>query len=331
MDPVTHGVVGAMSAYPVSSAEHRTRASLVGMGAALLADIETFLHFPSDPLFNLEIHRQFTHSLIFIPAGALIAASLFWLVCRKSLTFGQIYLFSLAGYATHWFMDLITSYGTELLWPFLDTRFSLNIVSVVDPVITLGLLLFTGVALWKNRGSYIGAAWAWLLLFLLLGWYQHHRAQQAAFLLADERGHAVERCVVKPTIGNQLLWRSTYISGDTVYADAVRTGYFTPPKIYAGEKAPVVDISGEFDSFSGSTLYSDLERFNKLSKGYLVRHPEQPAVIGDARYSMLPTSLTPLWGVRADTARPESHLPFLYFRDAGTRVRESFLRMLLGK
>lgn len=334
MDPITHGVVGAMAAYTISDSsdnKERKSASVAGAGSAMLADIETFMHLPSDPLFNLEVHRQFTHSLVFIPVGTLIAAGLFWFLLRRHLSFKQLYLYSFAGYATHWFLDVITSYGTELFWPFVNTRYAWNLVPVVDPLFSAGLILFTGLALWYNRKWLIGAAWGWMILILFVGWIQNERADRTMNLLAAERGHSIERSVVKPTMGNQLLWRATYISRDSVYTDAVRAGLFSSPDIYIGESSPLVDISAEFQSYKGTTLYSDLKRFERLAEGYLIRHPQLPGVIGDARYSMLPTSLVPLWGVATDTLQTDSHLPLLYFRDAGAEIREPFLDMLLGR
>lgn len=331
MDPITHGVVGAMAAYTISDKKYRASVAFIGAGSAMLADVETFMHLPSDPLFNLEVHRQFTHSFIFIPVGALVAAAIAWLIFKRKFTFKNIYYYSLAGYATHWFMDVITSYGTELLWPFINTRYSWNFVSVVDPLFSSGLIVFTGLAFWYNRKRWIGAAWGWMLLILLAGWIQNGRAERAMFQLAGERGHTIERSVVKPTIGNQILWRGTYISGDFVFTDGIRTGIFSSVKIYEGESSPIVDITREFGDYKGTTLYSDLERFERLSEGYLIRHPDKPHVIGDARYSMLPTSLVPLWGVETDTLHPDGHLAFPYFRDTSQEIQDSFSDMLLGR
>jgi len=331
MDPITHGVTGSMAALLFSDYDDKFRPAAIGFGAAMLADAEVFIQIPGDPLFNLEIHRQFTHSLIFIPVGALVAAGLFWLLFRKRYDFSAIYLFAIAGYSTHWFMDLITSYGTELLWPFVDTRFALNIVSVVDPIITIGLIVFTSMALFKHRKQYLPIAWIWLALFLMLGWMQNHRAASAMHSIAEDRGHTIEKAVVKPTIGNQLLWRATYISRDTVYTDGIRTGIFSGIRHYEGESNPLVVIEDNFGSFRGTTLYEDLNRFSRLSDEFLVRHPNQPNIIGDAAYSMLPTSLIPLWGVEADTTQPGQHLSFNYYRDTSEEIRESFKRMLSGQ
>jgi inner membrane protein len=61
-----------------------------------------------------------------------------------------------------------------------------------------------------------------------------------------------------------------------------------------------------------------------------VRHPERPTVIGDARFSMLPTTLTPLWGlaIDPDADRPVRHVTD---RSLSAEERERFLAMLLGR
>lgn len=331
MDPLTHGLVGAAASQTASKKETFRAASFTGAIAAMLADLDIFLHIPSDPLFNIEIHRQFTHSLVFIPVGALVATLLLWWVMKKYLSLKEIYLFSLAGYATSGLLDAFTSYGTQLLWPFSETRFAWNLISVVDPFVTAGLIVFITLSVWNRNKLFTYIAWAWLIFFLAFGWFQKERGKTAATQLAEQRGHQTEQLVVKPTIGNQLLWRANYIYRDTVYTNGIRTGLFSGIKIYEGESSPLVRIEQDFSDYKNTTLYGDLERFKQLSEGYLVEHPEKPEIIGDGRYSMLPTSMIPLWGVEIDTTNTEKHLPFLYFRDAGDEVREPFLDMLLGR
>ena len=46
---------------------------------------------------------------------------------------------------------------------------------------------------------------------------QRERAESAAAALAIERGHAPRRLLVKPTLANLLLWRSTYIADGRIY------------------------------------------------------------------------------------------------------------------
>jgi len=331
MDPISQGLVGATAAQAGAKKDQLRPAAFTGAISAMMADLDYYIQIPSDPLFNIEIHRQFSHSFIFIPIGALIASVLLWWFLKKYLSFKELYFYSLLGYATAGLLDTFTSYGTQLLWPFLDTRFAWNLISVIDPIVTLGLILFVGIALQKKKKKYAWFAVGWLTFFLLFGWIQHQRATISAKNLGQSRGHMIRDLVVKPTIANQRVWRVNYISSDTIYTDAIRTGLISGIDIYEGESAPQINIEEDFSDFEGTVMYNDLLRFKRLSENFLVRHPQYPEVIGDARYSMLPTQIKPLWGVKTDTTKSDTHLPFLYFRDANKEVRSEFLDILLGR
>lgn len=337
MDPLTHGLVGALAAQAVTR-HRRIRPTLItGFFAALLADLDMFIYSTSDPLLNVEIHRQFTHSLLFIPVGALVAALIMFWFQRRYLSMAEVYVISFVGFATSGLLDAFTSYGTQLFWPFSDARFAWNMVSVVDPVITIGLMVAFYMLFRPERHSlapprtskwaYIGIGW--LSFFLLFGYVQRERAKSATLDIAREQLHIIDRMVVKPTLGNRVLWRSTYITNDTIYTNGVRLRYFGETVIYNGESAPLVTLS-DFGALRGTEHHDDLLRFDHLSDGYLVQHPDQPDVIGDARYSMLPTSLTPLWGIRLDSTKTDEHVGFDYFRDASKENRSQLIRMLRG-
>lgn len=123
MDPVTHGLIGATASQSFAKKETFRAAAFSGFVAATLADLDVFLFSASDPLLNLELHRQFSHSFVFIPIGAFIATALTWWFVKKHLSFKESYFFSLAAYATAGVADYFTSYGVHLLWPFVDERF----------------------------------------------------------------------------------------------------------------------------------------------------------------------------------------------------------------
>ncbi|PWN05848.1 metal-dependent hydrolase [Rhodohalobacter mucosus] len=328
MDPVTQGLVGASAAFLFSDSEKARPAALTGALSAMAADLDIFIASPSDPLLNIEMHRQFTHSLLFIPAGALLVSVVLYLFLKKRLNFRQLYIYSFAGFSTAGLLDACTSYGTQLLWPFADTRIAWSVISIFDPLVTAGLILFVVPALIKKKKRFAYMSLGWLTLFLLYGLLQQQRAESAAERLADSRSHSPTEWVVKPTLGNQILWRVNYKQGGKIYTDAIRTGIFSGIRIYEGESSDEVNPQSEYKNIEGTTLYRDLLRFEALSDGYLVRHPERPDVIGDARFSMLPTSITPLWGIEADTTLTGRHAPFLYFRDSGQEVRNEYLRML---
>ena len=79
MDIVTQGLIGATAAQGGARSSDEVRlASLIGFCAPLLADADALIRSTEDPLLFLEYHRHFTHALLFIPFGALIASLLLW-------------------------------------------------------------------------------------------------------------------------------------------------------------------------------------------------------------------------------------------------------------
>ena len=115
MDPVTQGAFGAIFAQTISSKKKILVGSIVGCFAGLAPDLDIFIRSASDPLLKLEYHRQFTHSLIFIPIGALIVTLFSRLLFKKYLSWSETYLFSFLGLATHGLLDACTSYGLSLI------------------------------------------------------------------------------------------------------------------------------------------------------------------------------------------------------------------------
>ena len=71
------------------------------------------------------------------------------------------------GLITHPLLDACTTYGTQLLAPFSRTRFSLDAVSILDPVVTVPLL--AGVFLRKRTATLARAALVWMVLYIGVG------------------------------------------------------------------------------------------------------------------------------------------------------------------
>jgi len=154
MDIVTQALLGASMAQTIAHKQHMRVAAIIGLFAGVLADADVLIQSPNDPLLMLEYHRHFSHSVFFIPLGALLAALLAWPLARKHLHFGQIYLFALMGYMLSGFIDACTSYGTYLFWPLYPQAVSFNIIAIIDPLFTL-ILLLTLVFAMKNASQFV--------------------------------------------------------------------------------------------------------------------------------------------------------------------------------
>ena len=315
MDPLSQGIVGAVFAQSVAGKRTRT-AAVAGCLGGMLADLDVLIRSTEDPLLTIEYHRHFTHSLIFIPVGGLIASLLLWIPFRRHIRFRTLLLFSTMGYATAGLLDACTSYGTNLLWPFSNARTAWHCISIIDPVFTGTLMVLAATAFFAKASHYARKAVIFLLTFLLFGVWQRNRAEEAAIALAYGRNHSVERINVKPSIFNNVLWRSTYESNGQYHIDAIRVFPFVKPQYFAGGSLPVLKAESLQEKLPvDSTLYNDITRFNHFSDHYLAYHPEHKTVIGDARYGMLPNSLEPLWGLEVDLSETDRHAVFKTFRN----------------
>lgn len=331
MDILTQGLLGAAMAQSVARQQEVRLASAIGLIAGISADADMLIRSSDDPLLTIEFHRHFSHSLFFVPFGALIVSLLLWFAFRKQMPFIRLYLYSFMGYALSGVLDAMTSYGTHLFWPWSDHRVALNIISVVDPIFTLILLVSVGVSL-KYRA--VRPACVGLLLaasYLCLGWIQLQRAEAQADALILERGHIKERLLVKPTLGNLLLRRSIYQHEGRLYVDAIRVGLMSPPRIYRGTSIKQFMMEQDLPALPASSpLVTDIVRFSHFSAGWLGIDHQKSNVLVDVRYSNLPHQVDPLWSIQIEPDQPGQHANFVVSRDASKETREQFLAMLLG-
>jgi inner membrane protein len=330
VDVITQALAGAMVAQMAARPAQARLAAGIGAFAGLLADADVFIRSPDDALLSLEYHRQFTHSIFFIPFGGLIAALLLWLFVRRHLPFARLYAFTLLGYLPSGLIDACTSYGTQLLWPLSDARIDWSVIAIVDPVFTGVLAVAVAWSAIKRTPMPARIGLALALLYLLLGMVQRDRAEGVALALAQARGHVPTRLEAKPTLGNLVLWRVLYEAEGRFYVDAVRAGFFNAPRTYVG--GSVARFSA--DELAGlqpdSVLARDIERFTWFSQGFVARHPDRPDILGDVRYAMLPNDLVPLWGIEMDLAQQDRHVEFITFRRTDRATRQAFWAMLWG-
>ncbi len=323
MDPLTQGALGAAVAQALSPAARVRLAGLAGFGAGLLADLDVVIRSDADPLLFLDYHRHFTHALAFVPVGGAVAAGLCVVLSRRRAGFRELWLPCTLGYATHGLLDSCTSYGTHLLWPFSDLRVAWHVISIIDPLFTVPLVVGVGLALWRRRRRWARAGLGLALAYLALCVVQQRRAEVAARGLWDSRGHDVRRHQVKPSFGNNLVFRALSEHGGVYRADAVRVPWWGSAQVVEGETAPVLDrVVFAREEGLDSVAVADLGRFAHFSRDWLVADPHHPGVVGDARYALLPTRIAPLWGVDVGGTAPGEHLRYVELTGGGVSAEE---------
>ena len=305
MDPLTHGLLGAVAAKAVLGRRLGHAGWMIGAAAGMLPDVDFFIRSEADPLLNIEVHRQFTHSLIAIPFGGALAA-LPWLTFRKyRIEWRSVLAAGLVGYATHGVLDACTTYGTHLAWPFSPARESWNLMTTIGPLFTLFLLLGLAFAALRRTRAPAVAALALCLAYVGAAGWQREKAEAALDRIAQARGHAVDRAEIFPTVGNPLVWRTLYRSGDTLHADRVRVSPSGEPQWKQGPRMAHMEEHHLTDAeCADPRVRRDFHRFRYFSAGWVTRAPRDSSVVADARYSLATDDFEPIWGVRFKPAQP---------------------------
>lgn len=154
MDPITQAALGAVTGQAVGHRRLGRSALIAGAIAGAAPDIDVLFSIGGDWFDELVLHRGITHSLFFAPVVGPAAGLIVARLLRASREARSAYIWVITcALLSHPLLDVLTSYGTQLLMPFSDARFAIHAMPIVDPVYTLMLLV--GIAL-AAPGTVIG-------------------------------------------------------------------------------------------------------------------------------------------------------------------------------
>jgi inner membrane protein len=164
MDPFTHlssGIMGALAARKwLPSARFLVP---LGMLCAWIPDAD-ILFGNGDPEFSLLHHRGITTSFTGGLFLALAVTALYRAVISRT-PYLKTALFTYALILTHIWLDLITTYGTQILAPFSNHRFALDGAFIFDPLFTGTALLAILLAMVMKRHRHVIAMTGMVWLF----------------------------------------------------------------------------------------------------------------------------------------------------------------------
>ena len=153
MDSLTQIVLGAAVGEAVLGKKVGNKAMLYGAIAGTIPDLDTFASAFTDTITAIEIHRGFTHSIVF---SILFAPIFGWLISKiekKSIATWQNWSWLMFwGFFTHPLLDSHTTWGTQLFWP-LEVRLAYKNIFVIDPLYTLPFLVFLILAMRQAKGT----------------------------------------------------------------------------------------------------------------------------------------------------------------------------------
>jgi inner membrane protein len=332
LDTFTHGLLGAAASQAIFGKKLPRSAGLIGLVAGMAPDLDLFMGSGSDPVASIVYHRQFTHSLIFIPLGALLVSLLFmWMKPYKGVRW-TVFGAAFVGYGLHGLLDACTSYGTLLLWPFSYRRVAWDIIAIVDPIFTVTVLVGILWTMLGQRARPARVAVCLVGIYLGFGVWQWHRAAEVQDQLAAARGHTIEHRRVMPVPGSLVSWRAVYIAAGHIYVDAVRVPWWHGPSVKPGGATrlatfdivprPMAERDGTHRVFEVFTWFAD---------GLIAPIDGVSAAIGDMRYAAEASSLMPLWGMQFDGQRVDGPTRWRPSNDSRTRIVTNIWRALTGE
>lgn len=306
MDSLTHLAAGALS--PLIFARAPRAASLVifGVIAGELPDIDILAGNSAQSAFA--VHRVMTHSIPAVLLFALLLTLIFKFYLSRlrvrqetvrveagaavinrpdDWSAAQIFAAALIGLGLHIYLDCMTTFGTEIFWPFSAYRVALPALFIVDPLFTLPLLciMFYCLKTLNNKDKFAqhlrwarrGLAWTLLYPLLCLGihsalTYKYNRDYA-------EVGTAVEKITLAPVLFSPLYWKAVAenereyrMSWVATYKFMHRVNFNAPPYPKADPaiwaKLPSVDrIFAGYQNFVSFPTF-EISRQNEEMKEY---------------------------------------------------------------
>jgi inner membrane protein len=287
MDSLTQIILGAAVGEAVLGKKVGNKAMLYGAIAGTIPDLDVLARQFTDTTRALEMHRGFTHSILF----SLVFAPVFaWLVSLyekyKDLK-GWTWLFFLA-FVTHPMLDAHTTWGTQFFWPF-DLRLAFKTIFVIDPLYTVPFLVFLILALRLKRtnpkrqfynklGLWISSSY--LLLTFLLKWIAFSQFETAL----EAQKIEYTQLDTRPAPLNTILWsanvetENAYLLANYSFFDSQPISFESYPKNH--------------DLIAHLKENERMQRMIHISKGwYTINQEDDQLYFNDLRFGLL--SLAP--------------------------------------
>ena len=222
MDPLTHisaGLAVSLFSRPwFQKAKYFIPFCLL---AAWIPDADIFFD-GGDPEFSLLHHRGVTTSFIGgIPLAAAVAG-LYKLVSKET-KYLHAALLAYVLICVHTWLDLVNTYGTQILAPLSNHRFALDGAFIIDPILTLTGLILIAVALImkskRRKVAFFASLWffAYPVMNMAIGGY----LESAHSRKLTEQGVDHVAVYVAPDALTPRYWKAITDLGDQYRMDTI--------------------------------------------------------------------------------------------------------------
>lgn len=287
MDSLSQIVLGAAVGEVVLGRKVGNKAMIYGAVAGTIPDLDVFVGNFYDTVTALEIHRGFSHSLVF----SILAAPIFGVLVSRihqqaswkdwsKLMFWALF--------THPLLDCFTTWGTQLFWP-LDLRIAVKSIFVIDPLYTLPFLicliaasLYKRTSLKRRKLNRLGLVLSssYLMVSLVMKGITFSKFENAL----EQQNISYSEIETKPTPFNTLLW-SANVKRDDDFLIGEYSVFDTEPIAFRA-------YPKQHQKIDHLRSYENLNRLIAVTNGwYTITEKQGELYLNDLRFGLV--SLNP--------------------------------------
>ncbi|MFA9191442.1 metal-dependent hydrolase [Flavobacterium sp. FZUC8N2.13] len=284
MDSFTQVLLGIATAELCAGKKLQRKTFLYGAILGTVPDLDVVIGQFLNPVDGLAIHRGMSHSVLFF---LLLSPCLGWLITkieRDKINFGSATKMVFWCLLTHVLLDIFTSWGTQVFWPFPD-RIALKTIFVIDPLYTIPLLICLILA-WRKKDDFFSRKKCVLTSIYLSSFYLLITCSLKLYALQQfdkalkVQNIAYDDLIVKPTAFNCILWnanvatKDAYFLGDYSLLDTQPISF----KKYPKNNNLTRQLEGN----------SDFKKLRLISEGwFIITKNENQFYFNDLRFGLL--------------------------------------------
>ena len=221
MDPITHGLIGiALSTLSGHTMQLNDPVILGCTFGAMLPDLDIIAHVKGRFNYLLK-HRGVSHSLIALSGMALGLSTALYTVFPTT-TWSSIFFWTLIGTMSHGIMDILNSFGAELLWPFSRKKITVDMIMLTDPVVLSSFLLSFIFSLRTPDLAQVYSLSASLISVLYLGYRHLGRMKTRDRLMEIYHLGDKDQVKVLPAMYHPFAWNFILYKGGLVRFGIIR-------------------------------------------------------------------------------------------------------------
>ncbi len=293
MDSVTQITLGAAVGEATAGQKAGSKAPLWGAFFGLLPDLDVLANPFLTETQSLTFHRSLSHSFVFIAVVTLAAAYGLRRLHPNTLVSKRRWAGLVSAvFLTHVGLDCLTTYGTQIFWPFSDYPVIYGTIFIIDPLYTvplalglLGALYRPATAPARRWANYTGLALssAYLLLTVLNKQHIDHVFAKAL----EQEAPDYERVFTAPTPFNNLLWQGIAETDDGFYV-----GLYS--LLDSDRSIDFRYVPKRHDLLGPAADHPIVQRLRHFSRGYYIvrRSPGGDLLISDLRFGRNDVGLT---------------------------------------